>query len=110
MKKKIEFYYDMLIDSEKMYKFKNFLTYMTRAKTELVMEEYTLSDISDFFIKLEENLIDKEYKILAGVFHSQTIYQKVPQNDVAHHFEVVVNEEDADYLFKEKNLILARRF
>jgi len=107
---KLDFYYKMLIESEKMYKYKNFLTYITRAKKELMMDQYTLSDISDFFIKLDDNLIDKEYKVLAGVFYSQTIYQKVPQNDVVHHFEVVVNEENADPLFKEKNLILHRRF
>jgi len=103
---KLDFYYKMLIDSEKMYKFKNFL----RAKKELMMDQYTLSDISEFFIALDKNLIDKEYKVLAGVFYSQTIYQKIPQNDVVHHFEVVVNEENADPLFKEKNLILSRRF
>ena len=107
---KLDFYYKMLIDSEKMYNYKNFLTYITRAKKELMMSQYTLSDISEFFIELDKNLIDKEYKVLAGVFYSQTVYQKTPQNDVIHHFEVVLNEENADPLFREKNLILSRRF
>ena len=107
---KLDFYYKMLIDSEKMYKFKNYLTYLMRAKTELINETYTLNDISNFFIKLNENLIDNEYKVLTGVVHSQTIFQKVPKNDVVHHFEVVLDEKHADPLFKEKNLILARRF
>jgi len=107
---KLEFYYNLLIESEKAYKYKNFLTYMTRSKVELMKSEYTLSDVSEFFVKLDENLIDKEYKVLTGVFHSQAIYQKTPQNDVIHHFEVVVNKEDIDHLFKEKNLILSRRF
>ena len=107
---KLDFYYKMLIDSEKMYKFKNFLTYITRAKKELMLDQYTMSDISEFFIRLDKNLIDKEYKVIAGVYYSQTVYQKVPRNDVPHHFEVVINEENLDPLFKEKNLILSRRF
>lgn len=65
--KKIDFYYNMLIESEKSYKFKNFMIYLTRAKNELMMDEYILSDISDFFVKLDATLIDNEYRILAGV-------------------------------------------
>jgi len=107
---KIDFYYNMLIESEKNYQFKNFTTYITRAKSELMKDDFTLADVSDFFINLDKNLIDEEYKILAGVYHSQSIYQKVPTNDVLHHFEVVVNDNHADQLFKAKNLILARRF
>ena len=107
---KLEFYYDMLINSEKMYKFKNFLTYITRAKAELLLSDYSLTDVSNFFVKLDENLIDQEYKIISGVFYSQTIYEKTPKNDNIYHFEVVVNEDHADELFKRKNLILSRRF
>jgi len=103
---KLEFYYKMLINSEKQYK--NFLSYLVTAKNELMKDLYTMSDIADFFIKLDKNLTSKEYKILAGVFYSQTVYQKVPKNDVVHHFDVVL-DEDAHPLFKKKNLIISRR-
>jgi len=107
---KLDFYFTMLIESEKKYKYKNFLTYINRAKSELLKENYSLNNISDFFINLDKNLIDQEYRILAGVYHSQTIYHKTPPNDVLHYFEVVVDEEKVDNLFKAKNLILSRRF
>jgi len=106
---KLEFYYKILIDSGEVCEFRNFLVYITRAKNELMKDLYTLRDISDFFIKLDKNLTTKEYRILAGVFHSQTVYQKVPKNDIVHHFELIL-DESADPLFKEKNLILSRRF
>ena len=110
MEGKLKFYYEQMLDAEKKYKIKIFLTYMSRARKELMRDDYTLRDVSDFFLSLEESLLDSEYKILAGVFYSQTIYLKVPPNRWPYQFEVVADEENKDPLFEKKNIILNRRF
>ena len=110
MEGKLKFYYEQMLDAERSYKIKNFLTYMSRARKELMSDDYTLRDVSDFFLSLEETLIDSEYKILAGVFYSQTIYRKIPPNRRPYQFEVVVDDENKDPLFAKKNIILNRRF
>ena len=110
MEGKLKFYYEQMLEAEKNYKIKNFLTYMSRARKELMRDDYELRDVSGFFLTLEEALIDSEYKVLAGVFYSQTIYHKIPPNRRPYQFEVVVDEENKDPLFEKKNIILNRRY
>jgi len=103
---KLTFYYNALIQSEKSYEIRNFLVYLRRLKAELMKNDYMLADISEFFLKLHENLIDDEYKIVANICYSKAIYEKTPQNDVLYHFEVIEKENNEDLQFKNKNLIL----
>ena len=103
---KLEFYYDALIQSEISYEIRNFLVYLRRLKAELMKDYYTFADISDFFLKLNSNLIDDEYKIAANICYSKAIYEKIPPNDVLYHVEVIGKKDNEDLLFKEKNLIL----
>ena len=100
------FYYDALLQSEKSYEIRNFLVYLRRLKEELMKDNYTLADISEFFLELYANLIDDEYKIVANICYSKAIYEKIPQNDVLYHFEVIEKENNEDLQFKNKNLIL----
>lgn len=103
---KLTFYYDALLQSEKSYEIRNFLVYLRRLKEELMKDNYTLADISEFFLELYANLIDDEYKIVANICYSKAIYEKIPQNDVLYHFEVIEKENNEDLQFKNKNLIL----
>jgi len=103
---KLEFYYNALLQSEKNYEIRNFLVYLRRLKEELMKDDYELADVSKFFLKLNHNLIDDEYKIVANICYSKAIYEKTPQNDVLYHFEVIEKKNNEDLLFKNKNLIL----
>ena len=103
---RLTFYYDALVQSEIDYEMRNFLTYLRRLKEELMKDDYTMKDISDFFIKLNEGLIDDEYKIAANICYSKAIYEKIPENDVLYHVEVIEKANNEDMLFKNKNLIL----
>ena len=103
---KLAFYYDALIQSEKNYEIRNFLVYLRRLKDELMKNDYTYADISTFFLRLNDDLIDDEYKIVANICHSKAIYEKIPENDVLYHFEVIEKENNEDLQFKNKNLIL----
>jgi len=103
---KLGFYYDALIQSEKNYEIRNFLVYLRRLKEELMKCDYTFADVSKFFLELNDNLIDNEYKIVANICYSKAIYEKIPQNDILYHFEVIEKENNEDLLFKNKNLIL----
>jgi len=103
---KLTFYYDALIQSEKSYEIRNFLIYLKRLKEELMKNDYRLEDVSEFFLRLNENLIDDEYKIVTNICYSKAIYEKTPQNDVLYHFEVIEKENNEDLQFKNKNLIL----
>lgn len=103
---KLTFYYKALLQAEKNYEVRNFLTYLRRLKTELLQADYTLADISSFFLALNDNLIDDEYKIIANICYSKAIYEKTPPNDVLYHFEVIEKANNEDLQFKNKNLIL----
>jgi len=103
---KLQFYYGALIQSEKNYEARNFLVYLRRLKEELMKNDYTMKDVSDFFLKLNTNLIDDEYKIVANICYSKAIYEKTPRNDVLYHFEVIEKLNNEDLQFKNKNLIL----
>jgi len=103
---RLTFYHGALIQAEFNYEMRNFLVYLQRTKAELLKNVYTIQDISTFFARLNDYLIDDEYKIATNICFSKTIYEKIPPYDAPHYLEVIDQDGNEDTLFKAKNLIL----